>query len=518
MQMTLRSKLLAAALSFAAALSSSNAFAASTVQFNGVGSSAMFNTFGLAAIASTKCGTNFWSKKSTATGVDNRNTSSIPAESGNVWISWATDTSGNVTNICAYLSVDSIVGDRLFMAAPRGTLSIPSTNVGLAGDNLVPTITDIPLSQNAYNAINNATFNAGMSDIRLEDAKFATARALAALDTVAYNGLGYGPGPIGTAILSAFSTKSAQVVDFAITGADPISGQTVKTYVETNVGAEPVVVFVNTNDTDAGHLGNSAYQNVDRFVLTQAFNGGITRTRDLIPSTGLATAALHVLEREPMSGTYNTFEFNVPRSKEVNSTQEVGVNPAAGGNPLNIAYASGGSRQRVIGTGEMTSEVSAITDSLGYAFWSTGNFAKVVSNTKYLTVDGVDPLFANYAGGTFPTCIAPCPGLVDFTNVINGSYPAWTILRVMTDTVIPTGVSALITSAQTQAVNIPDFVPLASMQVFRSHYLQSGAAPQNGHKAGQKEKGGDVGGAVFTVQADLDVITDTGKELTGFKQ
>src|SRR5262249_34661223 len=150
--------------------------------------------------------------------------------------------------------------------------------------------------------------------------------------------------------------------------------------------------------------------------------------------------------------------------------------------------------------------------SIGYAFWSTGNFAAVVSNTKYLTVDGVDPLFPSYQGGFIPTCVAPCPGIVTFDNVKNGSYPIWNILRVVTTSPVPAGVNGLIIAAQTQVINVPDFVPITAMQVFRSHYTQSGRSAANGHKTGTKESGGDVQGAVFTVQADLDNIADTGLE------
>jgi hypothetical protein len=421
------------------------------------------------------------------------------------------------TSVCAYLSVDSVVGNRLFFAVPRATLSIPSSQIGVAGDNLIPTLTDEPLDSTVYGLINNQVFNVAMTDIRPEDAKFATTRGLTALDTLKYNGLGYGPGPIGSPILSAFSTKSAQVVDYAITGNDPITGQPVKAFSTTNIGGEPVVVFVNSTDTGSGGLGSSTFQNVDRFVLSNIVNGTLTRTRDIAPAAGLPSIGIHTMLREPLSGTMNTFEFCVPRSLEVNSTQELNVNPAVD-NPLNKSYTSGGTRQRVIGTGEMVSEVGAVSDSLGYAFWSTGNFASVTSTTKYLTIDGVDPLNFSYTGGFFPTCIAPCPGIVTFAHVADGSYPAWTILRAVTDVPAPAGVKSVITQAQTQATNVPDLLAFSSMQVFRSHYLQSGKAGSNGHRTGGIESGGDVGGAVFTIQADKDNITDFNKEFLGLKQ
>jgi hypothetical protein len=103
----------------------------------------------------------------------------------------------------------------------------------------------------------------------------------------------------------------------------------------------------------------------------------------------------------------------------------------------------------------------------------------VVSSTRYLTVDGIDPIYASYAGGFFPSCTPPCPGIVSFTNIINGSYPIWSVYRVATSKAVPTGVAALIVAAQTQAATtIPDFVPFNQLGVFRSHYYLSGKALQ----------------------------------------
>jgi hypothetical protein len=516
--MKIKGSVATAVLVLTALILPASSFGAVNVKFNAVGSSAAFNALALAAYTSSQCGTNIWTKKSTAQAIDGRSPS-IPAETGNIWIIWATNAQGNVTTICSYLRVDSVVGVRMFMATPRATLSVPSANIGLAGDNLVPTLTDTPLTTNAFNAINAQIFNCAPTDIRAEDALFATTRALGSYNPPSYTGLGYGPGPIGSPILSAFSTSSFNVINFALTGPDPITGQQVPAWNSTNVGGQVELVFVNTNDTNSGGLGSSIFQNVDRFVLANVFNGTLTRTRDLVAATGLPSVGLHAMLREPLSGTYNTFEFQIPRNKEIASTQEVNVNPAAGGNPLNITYASGGSRQRVIGTGEMTKEVSAITDSIGYAFWSTGNFSSVVGNTKYLTVDGVDPLFANYEGGFIPTCTAPCPGIVQFTHVLDGSYPIWNILRIVTASPTPGAITSLVNAAQTQVLNVPDFVPIGSMQVFRSHYSQSGFGAHNGHKTGTKESGGDVQGAVFTVEADFDSIADTGLELiNNYKQ
>jgi hypothetical protein len=525
-------------LAFAAMLLFSlSSFAKVTVEFLGAGSSAMFNTFALAGYYSSTCGGsssggNIWTYKGGAQGLDNRG-GSAPAQTGNVWIEWDNATSPKV--VCAYLSVDSVVGNQLFFAVPNSTFHILEA-AGTAGGNLVPTLTDTAggLPQAVITALEGQAFNAAMTDIRPEDALFATNRALGTLDTVHYTGLGYGPGPVGTPIQSSFSSKSATPVAFALTGTDPISGQTAKHWTTTSVGASPVVIFVNTTQTSGGtgdFSNATTFQNVNRFDLTMAVNGTYPYTRDISSATGLPAVPMNICLREPTSGTYNTFEFNIPRSVEIGSTQELGVNPAAsGGNPLNITNPySGGWRKRVIGTGEMVAQVSSSAngDVLGYAFWSTGNFANVQADVRYLTLDGVDPLYASYAGGILPpNCPSGCAGEVSFTNIYNGSYPAWSILRVATAGTVPAGVAALITTAQGYAAGpFPDFVPFVvngaqNLTVFRSHFFRpnTGKAVSNGHLSGVKEGGGDEGGAVFTLQADLDNIADTGKELIGYKQ
>ena len=499
-----------------------NSFAAANpVQFNGVGSSGMFNLAALAEDQASGCGTNIWTQKNGASGIDSRR-GDIPAQTGNIWIVW----NDAKTTICAYLSVDSVVGNILFFAQPVATLSIISP-AGTPGGNLIPTLTDVPLDATVLAALNNQPFNAAMTDIRSEDALFAVNRALASYtDDSHCTGLGYtGDGLVGTTIHSSQSTKTVTPVAFSISGGDPFNGATVPAWTSLPIGAEPVVVFVNTSDTSAGGFGSANFTNVDRFVLTDLVNGTLTRTRDIANVAGLPAVGAHVFLREPTSGTYNTFEFNIPGSAETGSCQELNVNPAVD-NPLNQTYTSGGSRERVIGTGEMVSTVGATEDSIGYAFWSTGNFAGVLTTAKYLSVDGIDPL--NYSWyqsrGAFPNCVAPCPGLVPFINILNGSYPAWTILRASCYTgktgVCPSGVTKLVAAAQKQFSKVPDVLPVSRLLVFRSHFTrpQQIGATSNGNAGEPAESGGDVGGAVFTKNADSDFFSDTGLQFTGIKQ
>ena len=69
--------------------------------------------------------------------------------------------------------------------------------------------------------------------------------------------------------------------------------------------------------------------------------------------------------------------------------------------------------------------------------------------------------------------------------------------------------------AAKSSVGIEDFVPATDMLVFRSHYPQVvqdngvGYQPHNGFITNVFESGGDVGGAVITVQSELDYINDT---------
>ncbi len=527
-----RSKSVLAALFVAAALVlATQAFA--QLQTNIVGSSAQFNTITQAARLNAGGTHNYTKKKCVSSDVgnpggvtiDGRSTS-IAQVGGSLSLVWD---DSPTPKVWAYLNVDSVVGVRSFLAVPKATLGVDPCVESEAGDNLVPGLpadeASVPTA--VFNLVNGATFTAAATDIRPEDAKFATTRALTAVDTVHYNGLGYGPGPIGPTLVHSDGPSAAtvQVVDFALQGTDPITGQTQAKFTTSSVGAAPIVIFVNKSDTAAGGFGNTYFTNANRFDLTRFFNGLSGRTRDLTNQNGLPSIATTTYIREPLSGTYNTFEFCIPRSVEINSSQEVGVTNPTGGspfNPMHLVNAKNNSlRSRVVGTGEMVSQVNATADSLGYAFWSFGNFnpTKKIPNGKYLTLDGVDPIQTAYIDGSFPTCTYPCPGgPVNFAHIADGSYAAWSVLRVVSATPVPASLQTLLTAEQTQVANMPDFIPATSLNVFRAHYTQSGLGPRNGHIKGQAEQGGDMGGQIYNVQNDLDSITDTGKEITGVKQ
>jgi hypothetical protein len=588
--------------------------------FIAAGSSAQFFEYAL-AFAGTEgngsasggvCGSHHFTKKNGAQAADVRS-GVTPADTGNLLIVWDNSASyagGSApTKVCVYLSLDSTLGVKAFLnsnlTVPAEFLNItsstsPSNSISPFWAVTGTTADEASIPADVLAAAQGQPFNAGVTDIRPEDAKFATTRALTTLNATR-TGLGYGPGPIGTAIVSVAGT-TFNVVDFALSGADKISSAKQQPYTTVPIGAAPVVVFVNTTAGTSGdglyHFGDTTnpVKNVSRFTLAGYLNGTVTGTGAVAPvalsTTSQASAPVNVWLREPLSGTYNTMEFNIPASKEIGSSQEIGVNPiikgsCAGstsarlttctgaadangnsGNPLFIKVyptaagittnplgnvnssgvmigVAGATRQRAIGTGEEVKQVALKgADNIGYSFWGFGNLSSgnnnaaasssAPANTKYITVDGVDPINAEYSSGTIPWCDATnyttlvgCPTPVTFNNVINGSYPIWSIYRaVIPNPTSPTQaqtneltfIHSVLAAAESASSTVQDFVPLSQLQVFRSHYKQAGVAPQNGHVSGEAEAGGDVGGAVFTIQADHDNIAQYGTEIVNVKQ
>ncbi|MGO9526365.1 MAG: hypothetical protein ACLP0A_02195 [Verrucomicrobiia bacterium] len=284
------------------------------------------------------------------------------------------------------------------------------------------------------------------------------------------------------------------------------------------------------------------------------------------------------LLREALSGTMTTTEFNVFRTTETlkeipdAASQETGIlltsSCTVGSNcadPLYLPGPNGSFRYRAIGTGQVISGnagaggILHLADSLGYTFFSFGNVHPIAGTPgssgtaggagRYLTLDGVDPINQGYGPYTFngqgylagqlPNCVAPCQanGGTSLPNIRTGAYGAWTIIRAVTDStgVNLTNTQTLVTAAQNEVNNTTaDFVPFVctnpttcniggsvepGLVVFHSHFTPTGVsgAPHNGNVT-STESGGDVHGAVFTDQADLDYHTDTGKELISIRQ
>jgi hypothetical protein len=534
--------------------------------FYGAGSSAQFNTLALAAgnqiAGNALCGSNHWTKSNGAQLIDPRSGSILP-ELGNIWIVW--DNSTAPTIVCYYVSVDSIVGMRAYFANATVHLLFPA---GTADGNSVPFLggTAVALPQAVINFVEGSTINFAATDIRPEDALFASNRTLTAYGAmmngrgftgVGYQGLAATPW-LGVPIVSSVATTQANPVAYAwyYGDTDPITGAASRIHLELEIGAAPVLVLANTSNTASGHLGDPtlAITNINKRILNNVLLGNIDHIRDLstVASGNLTTGdpALHVWIREPLSGTYNTMEFNVPNTNEQAGDfaqgpgrvtgQEAGINtlntacaglqtatgcPVESGNPLyHIFGANNSTRGRAIGTGQMITAVNTVADSIGYAFWGFSSFTTAkAGNLKYLTVDGVDPLFSTFnpnpAGtGALPQCTStPC--ILPFDNIKNGSYPIWSKYRAVYDPTLGglTVAPSIVYLAQLASTSVySDLVPAPAMKVFRSHFNQvvtfngGGVQAFNGLYNGIPETGGDMGGMVLTIQSEQDFNNDTG--------
>ena len=479
-----------------------------------------------------------WTSTSGNNTNDSRVAASLQNESGNLWVVWTTGTGGTCaaptadSNVYAYISLDSTVGNRCLFAQPQCTLQ--TSNAALtAGANKLPGVVDTPLPASILAAFNGQSVNIAATDILPADAKFATYSTLAACGPLSagtqFVGLGYGPGPVGATINSFYSTKSFHVIDFNIFGNDPINTNlAIPAATVTPVGAAPELVVVNTLNSQG--FGLPAVQNANRAVLALYFAGIFGRTADLLPQAFAGTGATYygttALLREPLSGTYRVFEHSIPNNKEIYRAMDSG-NCGANGtftvttNPLNLTRTIGTTtsvRNRVIGTGEMVSKLQTVQDAIGYAFWSAGNFAGT-SNIKYLTVDGVDPILDSYAGGAVPTSGNGLLPNVTLSHVKDGTYPIWSMLRLVSYAGGQAAAQTLAAAAQAQVsfgagATQPDFVPFNQLNVFHAHFAPSGFNFNSGNVASDgpavcgpnsnPEAGGDNGGLVFTLQAGAD--------------
>ncbi len=699
-------------------------------QYNAVGSSAQFNSaaYGAGELITAAAGDSGLNSgdynlisgnknlaSSNITITDNRMVASGGiglSDSATVWVMWDNN---NTCNVYAYWSVDSVVGVKDYFAYQKYTAAVGHVyNVAGAVGNVGTGITSAgkvggladnaaALPPNVLSLINTPVlpiyttkllnhqpeycgsvlnsdgtyksggywcyFNTGVTDIRPEDALYATTRALSSYSTTnGLAGLGYNnatclAGTNGTTaanqgcpILDAFGgNKYFNVLNFKLSGTDPITAATLPTYTTINAGASPLVVFVaNADSTNAlgfGKVtsGNYVFTNINRNVLAEVYNGSLHCTGDLQDNFPGPGQPIQVVNRELLSGTYNAFEFtagrimpgSLPAAVKESSVstkqwvshddagQEYNNNPITGwstsacggsagfnagltsaptagstcGDPLYIPTGTSGKscgqglRLRAIGTGQEVPAAlgqsnkggSIVSDGIGYSFWSYGNFAPAVvagsctivggqyttctNLGHYLTVDGLDPLFATPGGasdatpnpnGAFnlPQCdfasLATGQNCfkIPFTHVLDGSYPLWSVLRTITfqnsgtTSQTPPGVINVIAYEESDAsINdrTSDFVPFLNtlantgtftapvwtgnlnLGVFRSHYLQSGINPDNGHAACNGtftgvslqggthsvascliDAGGDEGGAVYTVQSDADFNTEFG--------
>jgi ABC-type phosphate transport system substrate-binding protein len=344
-------------------------------------------------------------------------------------------------------------------------------------------------------------------------------------------GLGYQTSTtgVGTSIQSFYSTPVFHVLDFNITGNDPINTtQPVPSYTVSTVGAQPIVVSV----APAGGTGIGAATDINTFTLSQFYEGVLGRATDLVGPTTSDT--ITTLVREPLSGTYNTFEYSVPNNSQFKGSQDDFncSGNVVNSNPMNLQSTAGSIsafRRRVIGTGEMVAQLQAATSTdqrLGYFFWSAANASKfTTTNGKYLTVNGVDPLQNAYSNGIFPGISGgPALSAVTFTNLNQGDYPIWSALRLVSTSPTPAGVTAVISGAQTLNSTQSDFIPLSKLTVWHSHFalpainsgIQSNGPTVNPATPGDlcstagavPENGGDAGGANVLKQNNSNFCSD----------
>jgi hypothetical protein len=348
-------------------------------------------------------------------------------------------------------------------------------------------------------------------------------------------GLGYATGTtgVGLQIKSAFSAALFNVLDFALAGTDPFTGNAVPSFQVTPIGAQPIVVAVAPATDTTGIAGAS---DINSFTLALFYEGVLGRATDLAGVTN--GNAVVTLVREPLSGTYNTFEYSVPNTSQFHTSQDDNFcnGSAVFSQTMNIASANGAvvgaARKRVIGTGEMVSTLNAATgtnDTLGYSFWSGANF-NAKSNIKYLTVNGVDPLLdsygvsggVSYTPGALPQAVpgagVPPLSAVSFKNLAAGDYPIWSAVRVVGKPA-DAGVANLVAASHTVDATQHDYIPLTTLKVWHSHFPLYGVtgAFANGStintandlcNAGSTEAGGDAGGANVLESNNKDFCAD----------
>lgn len=573
--------LLATALAFAFCATASVSYAQTAV-YTASGSSALWIELGQAATALPDTGC-YWTagKSANITAFDDR-AGVATGEQGQIWIAWGPGPAGSggtcaapvaPFNVYSQMNLDSVLGDRCFFETPAAgvagceqlnTIALPNngnTNTACPGFSLLGcTFVDTPLPANVQAVFQvpgaPVRMNAAATDVRPEDAKFASIRMFGACGAALHRnpyqatsftaiGLGYGTGVagIGNAVISETNAGSSfHVFDFNIAGSDPVSLIPIPAaetgYVVNTVGEQPIMVSVGPISA----TGISQASDIPFSTLNEYFTGIYGRSTDLQGPTAANPVVAFI--REPLSGTYNTFEFAGPNSNEFKTTQD--VNNCNGAvvkqNPLNSPSANskvaGAARKRAIGTGQVVAALinpafcaAGVADCIGYWFWSSGNAANfTAANQKYLTVDGVDPILSSYGNG----CAGLAPGqipvtapqlaCVTFTSLQAGDYRLWSALRIVTTAAVAPIAQNLITAAGTLPITANDFVHVSLIKTWKSHFEYPGEpliplGQNNGMTisapgdlcslaAAAPESGGDAGGMPIYKVGNNDFCTD----------
>lgn len=548
-----------------------------------------------------------WTSGSNDINLTDTRVTPVNVDPGTLWVVWE-GTATAPTKVWSDTKVDTIVGNRCFYAKPACNSNGTAGNLGGSGAGQIATQiwgADTALPTTVVTSFEAGIFiNALLTDTRPEDAAFEACRVNSALGKGSYggaasdglDGLGYntnnaaGVCPaggltranyVGTPILSAYpgSTSVANVLAYNISGNDPISGTAIPATTTVELGADALMFFFERNKGQLNDL-----QNVTPFQLQAAFSGANCDAS----AFGLSAGNIGIFLREPLSGTMTATELTTFREQTagydgsgdggtLGLSQEANVNGGTN-NPLNAqagtCLAGLGARYRGVGAGDidnwvLNSGAKLSTDGIGYQFFSFGNVSKFQNNSAYgyATVNGVDPIFANYGpqvktgapldpgqpltAGTMPgagSLPASCAGAfpcsekaiwasgLSFPHIRDGSYKSWSMIRAAaaTGSTTLTNLKALVKGAQVSVVDdVPDFVPAVKtigktetdpgLLLVRSHLQQYdgagtliGAAPVNGDQGGATEAGGDAGGYIL-VCTSATVCPTTTLELAGFQ-
>jgi len=520
------------------------------------GSSAMWQTMALGAYNGGACITGGTAPcKHYTSGANFNLTDSRPTllggspvvDTGALWLVW--DSNATTIHVWAYIKVDSVVGTRCYFAQPRckvGIAAFPAPGNQIAGTIWGDNSSDAAPPAAVSNLFTGAgsSVSVAATDIRPEDGLYATCRANSVQGggPDGLDGLGYGTNSSGTCpgsgatlgqlvggdVLSGLpgSSAGAHVVDFNTSGTDPFSGTAIPVATTVSVGAAPIVFLTSRS----GALANAT--NGTDAQLKSIFSG----TNCNASALGLPAGNIEAYLREPLSGTMNTTEYTVFRYPNANGTsQEKGAGTVKLSDTL--CAGGGGARTRVIGTGEAVKGVKNSVanfgkDGIGYAFFSYGNVSSIASSAsfRYLQLNGLDPIFANYVGGdpgqpgngTIPgvadlpaSCQPggfPCPeskiwtGGLSFPTLRNGTYRSWSVLRLVSNGTALTNSRTLVTKSNLYVVqSTPDYIPFNPVRQTvggvvtvldpgfkkqRSHY------GPGAHNTGTLEAGRDEGGCI----------------------
>ncbi len=555
--------------------------------FNAIGSSALTIELGEAAYSLNTTSSCVWSTTTSGVVVATDTSTTSLTDTGNSWVVWV-PTSGNTctsnttpASVYSFLQTDSVVGDRCLFNAHSSSGVLCSISyasaAGTSPANLIATpynnanpsapLTESTLPAAVASALTSSTVNGAGTDIRPEDALFATTRALTPCGSTTGSGGSIAP------YLGLGYTNGSDILEYSGSGSSKfhvINFTLPSTYYVEPVGLDPIMFFIHSTDAPGtglsfGH-GVNDRPGASRLTIANLLDGsiGVSSAINTTQATANVTP-ITVWVREPVSGTYNTVEYNVPNTHFAGTSQDVGVNqlPAqqncsgtsVGSNPLAIENTTAGSfRYRAIGTGDEIKAVKNNNDSFGYAFWGTGNFGSAkIPNTdgnRYLEIDGIDPLFtypneetdaAAAAGGGagtpnyghFPQDVNDYQK-IDFGPLRLGDYPVWSLIRLVAvdGTTFKTEQKLSLAAGGFSALggSSPDFYPYLTstgsvqLAIERSHFappgitfgLNGGVPSNHGYAVGygsctNPEAGGDVGGVIIrTNPIDQAYCADTG--------